>query len=120
MCTTAPHAPDAENSAASGSCYNGTRTFFKGSRCKRSNPPALIHLVTARRQASGHRAIVVAAAAIRIAGRHSPARLSRIEAGLALRPAMALELIGRLLILALAVFRINDQIALRIVGGRRR
>src|ERR1700678_447127 len=82
----------------------------------------LVDLVAPPLQTRGHRPVVVAANHIRIAGGGASAfRLRGIEAGLPLRPVVALELVGALLFLGLAVLRVDHQIILRtaIRGWRR-
>src|SRR5665213_4609887 len=88
--------------------------------CSRRRAEMLVDLIAPSLHASGHGAVVVAAGYVGISGRHAASGLRGIESGLPLRPAMAFELVRSLLILGLTILRIDDQIALRVVGRRRR
>src|ERR1700730_16583980 len=79
----------------------------------------LVNLIASRLQASGHGAVVIGAAHGGTA-LLTAAGLRRIKTGLTFRPGVAFILIRRLLILGLAILRIDDQILLRAIRWRRR
>src|ERR1700719_1781505 len=85
---------------------------FRSRRRSATGPRPLVDLVAAALQTRGHRAVVVIASRVGIA-LNSAGRLRRIEAGLALRPIVAFELVCSLLFLGLTILGVNHQIALR-------
>ena len=79
-------------------------------------PSGSIHLIAASLQTSRHGPLVVVAGPIHVA-RNPAASLGRIESGLSSCPVVAFVAVGGLLVVALAVLRINDQIILRAAAG---
>src|ERR1700727_1877651 len=78
----------------------------------------LFHAIAARLEARSHCALILFATRTSISTGHAAALLGRIEAGLGLGPVMAFVLIGRLLLLRLAVLRVDVEVIGRS-GGRR-
>src|ERR1700683_5711677 len=89
-----------------------------------AGPPArtLPHAITATLKTGPHRALIIRAPGVGLIRRYSPARLRGIVSGLLVRPLVALVLVAGLLVLCLAVLRVDEQIItlrrLRGAGGR--
>src|SRR3984957_8665820 len=81
---------------------------------RRQKPGASIHLITAPLQAGRHGAVVIAPRAVSVPGGDTTILLGGIEAGLALRPVVALVFVGGLLVLRLTLLGIDDEVRRRL------